>query len=193
MKVIDDKFKRTNSRKLTDFSVRCIIPCLLIGMVLYPALQNLEFASTASSLPSTSKTLENMTKSNITRMTTTEGNRSTNANAASPFPPKQENATSEFPLTNSAEIVLGAALKGPKGFQPNPVNVKTGGSITWTNKDTVVHTVTSGSGFSDANLGEEFDSGLLGGYFTHKFNNPGVFSYFCQIHPTMIGSVVVGR
>ncbi|HZD33561.1 MAG TPA: plastocyanin/azurin family copper-binding protein, partial [Nitrososphaeraceae archaeon] len=89
--------------------------------------------------------------------------------------------------------VLGAALKGEKGFQPNPVNVKTGGSITWTNKDTVVHTVTSGSGFSDAKLGEEFDSGLLGGYFTHKFDNPGVFPYFCQIHPTMVGSVVVGR
>lgn len=57
----------------------------------------------------------------------------------------------------------------------------------------MVHTVTSGDGFSDPNMGREFDSGLLGGTFVHRFNATGTFSYFCQIHPTMVGKVIVGK
>ena len=128
---------------------------------------------------------------NITKMTTTQGNQSTNANAASPFPPNQGNATNTFPTTNKVAIVMGAALLRDKAYQPNPVNVKVAGTITWSNEDTVVHTVTSGSGVTDPNLGRDFDSGLLGKGFSHIFFKPGEFAYFCQIHPTMVGKVIV--
>ena len=130
--------------------------------------------------------------SNVSRLTTTQGNVTTNANApGSPFPPKEANSTSYFPATNKVAIVVGAALLRDKAYQPNPVNVKAGGIVTWNNDDTVVHTVTSGTGLQDPHLGNQFDSGLLGGHFSHIFFKPGTFPYFCQIHPTMVGKIIV--
>ena len=151
---------------------------------------NIQKDKSNSTSKSPSLVMSNIT-GNITKMTTTQGNQSTNANAASPFPPNQGNASNTFPTTNKVAIVMGAALLRDKAYQPNPVNVKLAGTIIWTNEDTVVHTVTSGSGFTDPNLGRDFDSGLLGKGFSHIFFKPGEFSYFCQIHPTMVGKVIV--
>ena len=130
--------------------------------------------------------------SNVSKLTTTQGNITANANApGSPFPPKEANSTSYFPPTNKVAIVVGAALLRDKAYQPNPVNIKAGGVVTWNNEDTVVHTVTSGTGLQDPHLGNQFDSGLLGSHFSHIFFKAGVFPYFCQIHPTMVGKVIV--
>jgi plastocyanin len=106
---------------------------------------------------------QTLTLSNIiTKMTTTQGNVSTNANTASTtFSSKEANATKAFPTTNKVTIVVGAALKRDKSYQPNPVNVKAGGTVTWTNNDSVIYTVTSGFGSNDLNYGKQFDSGLL--------------------------------
>ncbi len=94
-------------------------------------------------------------------------------------------------------IVPGAATLASKAFSPDLINIKAGSSVTWTDKDTTAsHTVTSGTGYNDANKGKEFDSGLstlltLGKTFSHTFNTAGEIPYFCQIHPTMVGKVVV--
>jgi plastocyanin len=133
----------------------------------------------------------NNTNSTISQMSTTEANKTTNANAASPFPPRMSNTTGFFPPNNKAEIVKGAALLREKAYQPNPARVKAGGSITWTNLDTVVHTITSGKGITDPAMGTKFDSGMLGGSFAQRFFKPGTYPYFCQIHPTMVGTVIV--
>lgn len=129
--------------------------------------------------------------STISKMSTTEANATTNANAASPFPPKMANTTGFFPPNNKAEIVKGAALLRDKAYQPNPVRVKAGGTVTWSNLDSVVHTITSGKGITDPAMGTKFDSGMLGGSFVHRFFKPGTYPYFCQIHPTMVGAVIV--
>ncbi|MDQ3851696.1 MAG: plastocyanin/azurin family copper-binding protein [Thermoproteota archaeon] len=97
----------------------------------------------------------------------------------------------EAPETNNVAINIGAALQGNQAFQPNPVVVKANGTINWINNDNVVHTVTSGLGFSSPDRGKEFDSGMLGGMYSHRFNATGTFDYFCQIHPSMKGTVVV--
>ena len=87
---------------------------------------------------------------------------------------------------------------------PNPVNVKVGDTITWTNNDNsspAFHTVTSGLGPNDTNLGKVFDSGLSGPTaltaqgktFSHTFVTGGEFPYFCLLHPSMIGKVVVTK
>jgi plastocyanin len=97
------------------------------------------------------------------------------------------------------KIVSGASTLADKAFSPNPMNVKSGDSIKWTNDDTMFHTVTSGSGPNDSAKGKEFDSGLSGPNaltakgktFTHTFAKAGDFPYFCQLHPTMVGKVVV--
>jgi plastocyanin len=147
----------------------------------------------SNSLNATAVKAEKVASSNstISQMSTTEANATTNANAASPFPPKMANSTSYYPPNNKAEIVKGAALLRDKAYQPNPVRVKAGGTVTWTNLDTVVHTITYGKGITDPAMGTRFDSGMLGGSFAHRFFKPGAYPYFCQIHPTMVGAVIV--
>ena len=95
-------------------------------------------------------------------------------------------------------IIPGAATLGDKGFSPNPINVKVGDTVTWTNIDNMEHTVTSGTGPSDRSKGKQFDSGLSGltvltpgKTFFHQFTKAGELPYFCQIHPTLVGKVVV--
>ena len=96
-------------------------------------------------------------------------------------------------------IVPNAATLAEKAFSPNPLNVTVGTKVVWTNDDTTLHTVTSGTGSNDTNMGKEFDSGLSGSNvlkakgdtFSHTFDKAGNYTYFCQVHPTMIGSVVV--
>lgn len=98
-----------------------------------------------------------------------------------------------------ASIVSGASTLADKAFSPNPINIKTGDSIKWKNDDTMFHTVTSGTGPNDSAKGKEFDSGLSGPNamttkgkeFSHTFTKAGEFPYFCQLHPTMVGKVVV--
>jgi len=97
--------------------------------------------------------------------------------------------------TNKVSIVNGAATLGNKAFSPNLIRIKVGSTVTWTNNDNNLHTVTSGIP-NTANAGEAFDSGLTAlimptKTYSHKFTNTGEFSYFCRVHPTMIGKVVV--
>ncbi len=69
-------------------------------------------------------------------------------------------------------------------FDPPTITIKTGTTVTWTNDDSVSHTVTS-----DGN----FDSGTLdrGETFSHTFDEEGTFSYICTIHPRMTGKIIV--
>ena len=62
---------------------------------------------------------------------------------------------------------------GDKSYSPNPIIVETGNTVTWTNMDNIVHTVTSGEP-NTVNAGELFDSGLTAlimpsKSFSHKF------------------------
>lgn len=95
-----------------------------------------------------------------------------------------------------ASIVPGASTMGDKAFSPNPLNIKVGDNVTWTNDDSTVHTVTSGTGPTDPNMGKEFDSGLKtlmspGDTFSFTFSKTGEFPYYCAVHPTMVGTIIV--
>ena len=70
-------------------------------------------------------------------------------------------------------------------FKPGELTVKKGTVVTWTNNDSVTHTVVS-----DSNI---FDSGNIdpGATFKHTFDQSGTFTYHCRIHPSMTGKVVV--
>jgi plastocyanin len=116
---------------------------------------------------------------------------------------QQTNSTSTTPTNstggNSVSIVPNASTMANKAFAPDDINAKVGDTVTWTNKDTIFHTVTSGTGPSDTTHGKEFDSGLSGPTalttqgqtFSHTFRTAGEFPYFCQLHPTMVGKVEV--
>jgi len=88
--------------------------------------------------------------------------------------------------TPTSEPASGAAVE-IKDFAFNPANltITAGTTVTWTNNDTVPHTVTAADG--------SFDSGTLspGDTFTHTFTSAGSFDYHCDFHPNMQGTIVV--
>lgn len=111
--------------------------------------------------------------------------------------------TSRLPILHSLTSVIKKTYVSVDSskFLPNPIHIKKGGIVEWTNKDEDRHTVTSGTGLGDPKRGKEFDSGLSGEtmqlkrgkVFIHKFNSIGEFPYFCQIHPHKRGVVIVHR
>jgi plastocyanin len=72
-------------------------------------------------------------------------------------------------------------------FQPVSVTVGVGGVVTWTNTDSIPHTVTADDG--------SFDSDILmpGQTFSYQFETPGTVPYKCILHAGMTGEVVVSE
>ncbi|MFN8163588.1 MAG: cupredoxin family copper-binding protein [Solirubrobacterales bacterium] len=70
-------------------------------------------------------------------------------------------------------------------YGPDPVRVQVGGKVTWLNQDTAPHTATAGD--------SSFDTGILerGKLKSETFEQAGTYPYFCEIHPTMHGTVEV--
>lgn len=97
--------------------------------------------------------------------------------------------TTASPGRRSVAVTIepGAGTPPNKGFSPDNITVVMGvnNTVTWTNDDGSIHTVTANDG--------TFDSGLLdsGGSYSYTFTTPGVFEYHCTIHPWMTGSVTV--
>ena len=95
--------------------------------------------------------------------------------------------TSSFIKVN-VEMPQNAAYENNYGpfFIPANAQVVAGSTITWTNKDYVSHTATSGDGFS-------FDTKTIlpSESVSLSMKNKGFFTYFCKIHPWMIGSITV--
>ncbi len=76
-------------------------------------------------------------------------------------------------------------------FNVKNKTIAAGTKITWVNKDSFNHTVTSGTAGNPDGL---FDSGTLGsgGMFSYTFTTAGTYNYYCRIHQsTMSGKIVV--
>ena len=71
-------------------------------------------------------------------------------------------------------------------FQPATIRVKSGEQVTWINAESMPHTVTSQTSnvLASERLGR-------GGAFTHTFDQPGTYTYYCALHPSMTGRVIV--
>ena len=72
-------------------------------------------------------------------------------------------------------------------FVPNVLRVQPGQTVTWTNDDTVAHTVTG-----VANSWGSVNELGAGQSSTYRFQASGVYPYACLFHPGMVGAVVVG-
>jgi len=70
-------------------------------------------------------------------------------------------------------------------FSPVPITVPAGAKVTWTNADDIPHTVRAEDGSFHSKPMDSGDS------FSVTFAKPGVYSYFCSIHPKMVGKVIV--
>jgi plastocyanin len=71
-------------------------------------------------------------------------------------------------------------------FDPRRVEVAVGGSVTWVNDDVTSHLVVS----LTPNV---IQSPLIGkaGSYTRSFSTPGEYRYYCNIHNSMKGEVIV--
>ena len=71
------------------------------------------------------------------------------------------------------------------------LRVGVGQPLFFNNVDAVPHTVTAGT--PDAPALDDFDSGLLtpGSNYALSFDEPGVYSLFCTLHPDMVATVTV--
>jgi len=72
-------------------------------------------------------------------------------------------------------------------YLPNPLEFPAGTKVTWVNEDALPHTATATTPQGG------FDSGYmaLGDSFSHTFDEPGEYPYFCAFHPLMRGVVIV--
>jgi plastocyanin len=72
-------------------------------------------------------------------------------------------------------------------FVPKSLTVEAGTTVTWTNRDDIPHVILS--------TAKKFSSPVLdtGQTFSFRFQEPGSYPYFCKIHPTMIGTVIVEK
>ncbi len=74
-------------------------------------------------------------------------------------------------------------------FEPSSIHINKGDTINWINKDSVSHTVTAARLNSGLIWPESSTFGKSN--YSHTFDHSGVYSYFCQIHPYMSGTVYV--
>jgi plastocyanin len=104
--------------------------------------------------------------------------------------------------SNGASANEHIAIQGI-AVEPQKLQIPVGTTVTWTNKDPVKHTVTSGGPGKDAvpgiskgtppKLTGVFDRPMSpsGSTFSFAFKKAGTYPYFCRIHPSLRGIIVV--
>ncbi|MFN4337079.1 MAG: plastocyanin/azurin family copper-binding protein [Candidatus Nitrosocaldus sp.] len=104
-----------------------------------------------------------------------------------------ETETARTNVAPNQIVILGQAAPY---YSPQNLTVKAGTTVTFTNSDFVIHTVTA----TDATLdvvapapNNIFDTGILGHgeSMQIKFDKAGTYNYFCVVHPHMRGSITV--
>lgn len=94
-------------------------------------------------------------------------------------PPADESAQTSAGAQDVAVSIVNFA------YDPSPLTVNVGDTVTWTNNDGTAHTVTSSDG--------SIQSGTLqsGQSFSYTFTTAGTFDYHCEFHANMTGQVIV--
>lgn len=113
--------------------------------------------------------------------TSTAGSSPQPANSYGNTPPTTTVVTQESSSSSPAEITIANF-----SFSPDTLTIKAGTTVTWTNQDSAIHTVTSETGV--------FESGNLskGDTFSYTFDTAGSYAYHCTPHGArMSGTIVV--
>lgn len=71
-------------------------------------------------------------------------------------------------------------------FTPAVISIRKGTTVTWTNKDGILHTVTA-----DARKGPNSSGLKKDQMYSYTYTETGHFPYHCDIHEDMKGLVVV--
>ena len=70
-------------------------------------------------------------------------------------------------------------------FGPATLTVPTNSTVTWVNKDDVPHVIASNDGLFKSKALDTDDK------YSFTFTKAGTYSYYCSIHPKMVGKIVV--
>lgn len=100
---------------------------------------------------------------------------------------KATDSTQQIPVTGVSDETVVTIENF--SFNPGTVTIKKGTKVTWTNKDSVKHDVSS-------DTGSELKSQLLaqGESYSHVFNTVGTYVYHCNPHAAkMKATIVVGE
>lgn len=100
-------------------------------------------------------------------------------------PPPPPASTQPPPPPPASPATLSVAI-GDTGFAPNPLVIKKGTTVTWTNTDDEGHTVSSDSG-----IGPSSATLAPGQTYSFTFNVAGKVDYYCSLHPNMTGTITV--
>ncbi len=119
------------------------------------------------------------------------------------------NMSNAFGQEATVIIAAGSQVAGceveDKCWEPGTLEVSEGTTVTWKNEDGAGHTVTGATDPKDASTwgsittgGNKFDTApspfliAPGAEWSFTFTEEGEFPYVCQVHPWMIGKVIVG-
>lgn len=88
------------------------------------------------------------------------------------------------PQPVSGQSVANTVKISKFSFSPAEMTINKGEKVVWQHDDAVVHTIVSVGNFESPTLsrGDKFD-------FT--FNQVGEYNYYCSIHPSMTGKIIV--
>jgi plastocyanin len=70
-------------------------------------------------------------------------------------------------------------------FEPQRLTVRAGTTVTWVNQDDIPHALASNAKIFKSKALDTDDK------FSFTFATPGVYDYFCSMHPHMTGTIVV--
>ncbi|MFZ0655775.1 MAG: cupredoxin domain-containing protein [Nitrososphaeraceae archaeon] len=146
-------------------------------------------ATTAQGQNATTAQGQNATTAQGQNATTAQGQNATTAQTPAQAP------TAAGPPGTPLTILEGSSVQGSPDFDPDTLTVKKGDKIIVTNKDTLPHTVTSGTGPTDPNSAKQFDTSIIEPAATADIETtnltPGDYPFHCTVHPYMTGKLVV--
>ena len=88
------------------------------------------------------------------------------------------------PAATTSTITTNSVTISNFAFSPSSISASANTPITFTNNDSVTHTVTADNGKFD----QQISSGQT---ITITIANPGAYTYHCKIHPNMTGTIIV--
>jgi plastocyanin len=117
-----------------------------------------------------------------------------------PPPTEAEAEPTVDPSTVKADVTLtileGSSTQGNPAYDPTELSVKKGNIIKVDNVDSLPHSVTNGVGPNDPNSAKIFDTSLImggeSGILQTEEVDAGGYTYYCTVHPYMIGTLKVG-
>lgn len=90
------------------------------------------------------------------------------------------------PQTSGSASGTGQITVSDFRFEPTLLTVTLGTIVSWTNEDSAPHTATARDGSFDTGRLNQGDSSKQ-----QRFDTPGTFAYYCEVHPSMTGEVIV--